>query len=143
VTDTDQVIFIELNTRLAIQFSPLFSQWYKKPYIDLVIDLARGITPDLIEREDKLIGTSYVFRSYKDKIVTKTPSEKTVAKLIKDAIIVHYRPLVEKDKKLSDFQQDEYTFRYALIDVVGKKKEEIDEKIEKAKQELRFEMESV
>lgn len=46
------------------------------------------------------------------------------------------RILVEPGKKLSDYKQDSYTYRYALIDIAGKNKSEILNTLELVKKKL-------
>lgn len=53
------------------------------------------------------------------------------------------RTLVAPGTKLSEYEQDSYSYRYALLDIAGDSLTEIREKLAYARRTLRFEFAAV
>ena len=133
---------IEFNTRLSKQFSPLFGEWYLKPSVGYVVDVALGKNPQLIEKSkaERNAASSCVLRTTKDCKIQSVPTQKELKKLHALPGVLGIRILVEPGKKLSDYKQDSYTYRYALIDIAGKNKTEILQTLEIVKKKLRIQL---
>lgn len=138
-----RITVIEFNTRLSIQFVPLMEQWYEQSNLDYQIQIGLGKQVQIVEKENKLHASSCVLRVYQDKKVIRVPAESEVDELIKEGFAVEIKLLAEPGKLLSDYKQDAYTFRYALIDIAGKNLGEILEKLEYCKNNLAFEFKNV
>lgn len=132
------IILIELNTRLSIQFSSLMDKWYTINNLDIATHIALGINPPVHILKDKKMAVSYVLRRKKDGYVKRVPSQKEIAIVIKSGYADLIQLLVEKGKKLSDYRQDEYSYRYAIVDISGKDEKETKKKFAFVKRTLSF-----
>lgn len=133
VTSQNNIVLIEFNTRIAKQFIPLMKEHYKKSNLEMIIQIALGMTPDTSEKENKRMASSCVLRVPKDHMVVKVPTKKEKADIVKRFDLIAYHVLVKKGKKLSDYKQDAYTFRYAIADIAGESLSEIKQKFENFK----------
>ncbi|MBI4080519.1 MAG: ATP-grasp domain-containing protein [Candidatus Levybacteria bacterium] len=136
VTDRDHMIIIEFNTRLSGQFIPLMQQWYKSNNLDFAIQIALGNKPIIQSRKEKKLASSFPLRIHRDFLVEYIPDEKYYKRLKEKFDILEIRIMVDQGKKLSDYPQDGYSFRYAIVDIAGKTKQEIHDKLELVKMNL-------
>ncbi len=98
------------------------------------------IEPQLIPRSLQLLASSCVLRSFEDKKVVRVPTRQEIIALKKSGHIEFMRVLVDPGYKLSDHEQDSYSYRYALVDVLGHTRQEIFGKLEFVKHQLHFEL---
>lgn len=138
VTDNEDIIPIEFNTRLSIQFSPLWRQRFTKSNIDVMLEIAIGRTPDPQPLPQPRRASSCVLRTYQDQLVTAVPTPTEIATLKAAGYLESVRLLADVGTKLSDYKQDAYTYRYALIDIAGNTHKDILRKLEYVKQHLHF-----
>lgn len=129
LTSDDRVLIIEFNTRQSIQFVPLFTQKYEQSTVSMMIDIALGKAPSLAVKKDQTVASSCVLRRDTDALVTHIPTKKTLDRLAKTCGVLGIRILAEKGKRLSDYTQDSYSYRYAIVDIAGKNLQEIKKKL--------------
>lgn len=129
------IIPIEFNTRIAHQFIPLFQAWYSEDIYEQMVLLALGKNPHLQPKADPLIATSFVLRTTKDAYITYIPTQEEVKQFEKQYGLLSFIPLGETGKKLSEFPQDAYSFRYAIVNIAGHTQEELDKKFELVSQQ--------
>jgi len=134
------VFIIEIHSRLSIQFVPLIEKVTGYNPIWALFDLARGIDP-LFEHKKMVTAFRYcsscvLRREYDGKAVC-VPTKKEIAQFEKRNG-VSLTPLVEKGKRLSEYNQDSKTFRYGLIAVAGKDVDEIQKRFETIQKELSY-----
>jgi biotin carboxylase len=138
VTDDGHVILIEFNTRLAFQFVPLFTAQYANNYFVEVCRLALGEEPRLELNSVLQMASSCVLRVYENKEVISVPGREEIHKLVNEGLVRSVRVLVEPGTRLSDYKQDAYSFRYAIINIVYKDEKEMVMKLREVKKRLRF-----
>ena len=90
-----------------------------------MLDLALGRKPDLTVKDVPKQASSFPLRVPYDCLVTHVPSATEIAQLQKTFDVTRIELLVEEGKKLSDYWQDAYSFRYALVDIAGKSLDDI------------------
>ncbi len=140
LTPDNHIILIEFNTRLSLQFVPLIYQWYEISALEVMSLICIVIEPQLIPRSLQLLASSCVLRSFEDKKVVRVPTRQEIIALKKSGHIEFMRVLVDPGYKLSDHEQDSYSYRYALVDVLGHTRQEIFGKLEFVKHQLHFEL---
>jgi len=138
VTEAGHIIVIEFNIRIAFQFVALFTARYAENYLTEVCKLALGETPSLTALPAPQSASSCVLRVYEDKTVIGTPSEEEIAALARHGLVHSVRLLAEPGKRLCEYKQDTYSFRYALFNILYQDKAERDEKIKRIKDHLHF-----
>ncbi|MBP6882033.1 MAG: ATP-grasp domain-containing protein [Candidatus Levybacteria bacterium] len=119
------ISMIELNTRISPGFANLYSQVYKTPLLKIAIDVARGNHPDLTMLEKPRYASSFPLRVIGDHLVQKVPSDDEIEKLKIKFDILSIKIDFKVGMKLSDKQQDAYSFRYGIVDIAGKSHGEI------------------
>lgn len=137
------ICIIELNTRISPGFASLYSQVYKKTLIEIAIEVARGNYPDLALVDSPKFASSFPLRVYQDHFVRKLPSQEEIEALkVKfDALNIKFD--FKEGMKLSDKQQDVYSFRYGLVDIAGNNHAEIFEKFSALMENLDIQLEPV
>jgi hypothetical protein len=138
VTGNNQIVLIELNTRLSLQFVPLMKHAYVPSNIEIAFAVSQGITPKITLKKQPLAASSCVLRSTVDRYVEAIPSEDEVSALQKEGIVDSMTCHVRPHTWLSDYEQDSYTYMYAYVDISGKNVREIQRKLIIAQQRLSF-----
>lgn len=135
----DNIILIEFNTRLSIQFVPLMRQRYSKSNLEIVIDISLGQKPSILAVDKDAKASSIVMRTGTDALVKKVPTAQVINQLKEEGYVLDVQILVDVGRRLSDYKQDSYSFRYCIVDVAGRSLEEILKKYSYAKSKLVFE----
>lgn len=138
VTPDGHVALIEFNTRQAFQFVPLFTTRYDMDYFIESCRLALGEKPIMALCSNPQTASSCVLRVYQDAQVVSIPSSADIQAIIEDEIAHSVRVMVQPGRRLSDIKQDEYSYRYAIINIIGSDRSEINEKLAIAKERLKF-----
>ncbi len=136
VTEDGHVVPIEFNTRLAFQFVPLFTARYTNNYFVEACRLALGKRPRLDPIPSPRMASSCVLRVYEDRAVVSVPSEEELRRLTDEGLALSIRVLVRPGTRLSDYKQDAYSFRYAIVNVEYKDEAEREEKIKRINEKL-------
>ena len=138
VTEDAHVVPIEFNTRLAFQFVPLFAARYGNNYLAEACRLALGQEPRLDPIASPRMSSSCVLRVYEDREVVSVPDEEELRRLTGEELALSVRVLVRPGTRLSDYKQDAYSFRYAIVNIEYADEAEREEKIERIKDRLKF-----
>lgn len=140
ITHDNHIIVIELNTRLSVQFVPLMREQYNHTNIYAMARISMGLKPDMKIIHPMKYASSCVLRTNTDKYVYAVPPEAQIQTLITQGYITNIRILVTPGSRLSDYEQDSYSYRYALLDIAGNTPREIHEKLEYATRILSFDL---
>ncbi|MFW5714127.1 MAG: ATP-grasp domain-containing protein [Brevefilum sp.] len=138
VNDEGHIILIEFNTRLAFQFIPLYAARYRNNIFIESCRLTLGEAPQLEPITAEQMASSCVLRLYHDAKVFKTPTRTECQSVIEEGLADSVRVIPQAGKRLSDYKQDQYSFRYAIINIRGKDRVEIDKKLAEVKNRLTF-----
>lgn len=136
---TDQIHIIEVNPKIASQFSDLFMKVDGQSSYSALLQIAVGEKPTFKRREgDFKIAASCVLRTFADKSVLDIPSNERMRELesqYPDALIeIHAFP----GKNLSDQMQDAQSFRYGLINIGANSECELERKFTHIQSRLDF-----
>lgn len=138
ITEGDHIALIELNTRQSLQFVPLFAARYTSDYLTEACRLALGDAPQINPIPNSQRASSCVLRMYADAKVVKVPTQGEIESVISNGLARSVRVLVQPGARLSDYKQDEYSYRYALINIMGKDTQEIQTKLDIVKNQISF-----
>ena len=136
VTKEKQVIVIELNTRISAQFIPLFSQRFTQHPLDMNIQAAQGIQPNLTTKKSPQFATCFILRRKRNCLALNMPTKKELIDILKLKNVVQVVLFAKANTKLSDYRQDEYSYRYASIVIKGSSEFEIQKQFKIAKEKL-------
>jgi hypothetical protein len=138
VTNRGHISIIEFNSRLAFQFVSLFAAAYKNNYLIENCMLAMGREPALFPVERPLMASSCVLRRPDSALVETIPRPDEIKSVIENGLASSVRIIVEEGKHLDDYKQDEYSYRYAIVNIVGNDQQDILGKQAEVKNRLRF-----
>lgn len=119
LTRANKISIIEMNTRLTYQFIPLYEQRYAISPFEMALSLCLGKMPNIEKKENKNRASSFPLRVWKDMIVKKVPTAAELKELTTTYDALGITIDVAINKKLSDYRQDAYSYRYGVIDIAG------------------------
>ncbi len=136
---TDRIHIIEVNPKIASQFSDLFMKVDGQSSYSALLQVAANEEPACKRREgDFKMSASCVLRTFSDRSVLEIPSNERIRELVSqypDAVIeIHAFP----GKNLSDQMQDAQSFRYGLINIGADSEGELERKFAQIKSCLDF-----
>jgi glutathione synthase/RimK-type ligase-like ATP-grasp enzyme len=143
LTPEGEIIIIELNTRISQGFNSLYQQYYVCSPHEMMIELCLGHMPSLEVKEKTRQISSFPLRVKHDHLVTRIPRPEEIENLKKTFDIANIEILVEEGKKLSDYWQDGYSYRYALIDIAGDNLDQIKKKYTLLLEHLPIELQKI
>lgn len=136
---TDEIHIIEINPRMSSQFGDMFEKVDGFNTYQVLLDIAVGKQPELNYRKGVFgHASSCVLRSFNDKRVISTPAGSDVQAACEQFPDVRIELLADPGKQLSDYVQDGHTYRYTLINIGGKTKDDMLERFERCKALLPF-----
>jgi len=141
--EDDAIRLVEINGRMASQFAPLYRMVDGIDLYAMQLDLALGRNPDGTRtwspgRGRDMVAASFVLRRFENGVVTHVPGPEDLERFAKRFPEAFVEVLVKEGEKLSDELQDDYSFRYALVDLCAKDREALLEQFDEAKQLLTF-----
>jgi len=114
---TDQIWFLEMNTRLAESHCDLFHKVDGRSNHEIAIDIAMGRKPDYPRRRGQFkVAAKFFHRKFRDAVVTRVPGAQDIKKIESQFPGTTIRPQVKKGMHLSELpEQDSYSFAVAHI----------------------------
>ncbi|HET7853592.1 MAG TPA: ATP-grasp domain-containing protein [Candidatus Methylomirabilis sp.] len=146
--EDDAVRLIEINGRMASQFAPLYRMIHGIDTYAMQLDLALGRDPHGGEvwtpaRNGGMVAASFVLRRFKNGVVTQVPGPEDLERFAQRFPEAFVEILVKPGERLSDELQDDYSYRYALIDLAAKDREAMLQQFDEAKELLPFAFEPI
>jgi biotin carboxylase len=138
-TETDEIHIIEINPKIASQFTDLFEKVDGVSSYTPLIQIALGEKPHFPRRQGAFkVAASCVLRTFENQRVLSAPSKAQVDRLLKRFPDARVEISASTGKLLSDVMQDGKSFRYGLINIGADSHEELDAKFELCKSMLDF-----
>jgi biotin carboxylase len=145
VREEDQTVsIIEINTRLTMQFLFLTEKVTGINPLTRFIQVALGENIPDTQKEGLVLqkcASSCVLRRTNDATVREIPTKSYIAELETRFPNTQIISLVKPGKKLSDYSQDAFTYRYACINIARNSLDEILSELKEIKQVLNFHFE--
>lgn len=142
--DTDRISIIEINPRMSSQFADLFEKVDGVNSYKIMLDLALGRDPHPIKRKGRYeMAASCVLRTFQNQMVVKLPTNMEVARILKRHPDIRVEILGTEGLKLSQQMQDTCSYRYGLLNIGGRDRQEILEIFDACRRALTFQLEPV
>ncbi|MCF8012250.1 MAG: ATP-grasp domain-containing protein [Clostridiales bacterium] len=136
-----QIYIIEVNSRIAFQFSKTIEAVRGFNSLHCLCDIAAGKNPAL-KVNSKKTNFKYCYnfelRTFNDKKIIKTPVQADIDRINTFYPEIEIRNLIDNDTQLSDYKQNPESFRYCIIDIPGNSQKEIMDKFEQVKSMLDY-----
>jgi Carbamoyl-phosphate synthase L chain, ATP binding domain len=145
VREEDQMVsIIEINTRLTMQFVFLLEKATGINPLTQFVRIALGEDVADTPPKDFVLqkcASSCVLRKTSDAIVSEVPTKSYIDELESQFSNTQITSLVQPRRKLSDYPQDAFTYRYAFVDIARNSLSEILSEFKEIKQMLNFRFE--
>ena len=136
VTNKEEVVLIELNTRPSLQFIPLFDQKYTDTIVDMVCKVALGQKSLISQKKQPRAASSFPLRAWKNYKVISVPSKIQIKKLLKEKGVLGINIFAKTGEDLTHLKNDAYSYRYGIIDMAGEDLQEILARFDKMQKKL-------
>jgi hypothetical protein len=132
-------MIVEINSRLSAQFADLFQKVDGTGTYEVLLDLALGRKPRWTRRQGRhRVAASFVLRTRQDRLVTRIPSEQEIARAAELVPDLVFKSRALPGRRLSEWPQDTFTYRYGLIHVGGRDEAELKARFALARSLLPF-----
>ncbi len=136
---TGAIHIIEINSRISSQFADLFEKVDGTNSYEIMFDLALGNQPAVSFRQGSYgVAASCVLRLFEDNHVVSLPSKIQLDKVLELFPDIQIELCAQEGKKLSSVKQDEYSYRYGLINLGGHDWEDLFAKYHRCLDMLEF-----
>lgn len=118
---TYEVFIVEINPRISKQFVYMFKHVGGLNVYHAMAKIADGVDPRFRESRTKnRIAVNFVMRRKRDAVVVSSPKRNDILAIQKEFELSKITILAKKGKRLSEMNQDSFTYRYGFVDVVAK-----------------------
>lgn len=136
---TDRISIIEVNPKIASQFTDLFEKVDGTNSYAPLLQIAAGAEPTFLHRQGQFkLAASCVLRTFENKRVLGVPSSRQLEKLLTRFPDARVEVCTAQGKLLSDGMQDGKSYRYALINIGADSEAELSAKLELCRSMLDF-----
>lgn len=136
---TDEIHIIEINPKIASQFTDLFEKVDGVSSYRPLLEIALNEEPQFPKRQGAFkVAASCVMRTFENKRVLSAPTQSEIHALLKRFPDARVEISAARGKLLSDVMQDGKSFRYGLINIGADSHEELDAKYEFCESMLDF-----
>ena len=136
---TNRAHIIEVNPRLASQFAEMVEKVDGTNTYELLLAIVTGQKPVMNKKKGAhTMSALFVLRTFQDKKVVSSPSQKDIEYFYQEFPDARLQLFVTAGQKLSQAFQDGKSYRYGLIHLGGRDRNDILNKFERAKQLLPF-----
>lgn len=136
---TDRISIIEVNPKIASQFTDLFEKVDGTNTYSLLLQIAAGDAPSFSRGKGQFkIAASCVLRTFADQRVLRVPSAEEMDTLVARFADARVEICAAQGELLSDRMQDGKSYRYALINIGADSEEELLLKLEHCQSLLDF-----
>ena len=134
---TGRIGIIEINPRMASQFADLYEKVDGTNSYTVLLDIAGGRAPVIRGREGAhAFAASCVLRCFEDGIFAALPGEEEFAVLARRHPDIRIELHGAIGRRLSDDMQDGHSFRYGIINLGGRDRDDVLAKFEACRQAL-------
>ena len=136
---TDEIHIIEINPKIASQFTDLFEKVDGLSSYSPLLQIALGQEPEFPRRQGAFkVAASCVLRTFENQRVLSVPSQEQVNALVRKFPDARIEISATAGKLLSDVMQDGNSFRYCLINIGADSHQQLNAKFELCKSLLDF-----
>lgn len=138
--ERDTAHIIEVNPRLASQFSDLYEKVDGTNSYRMLLDIAMGRQPSGRKKAGRhRMAASCALRRFEDACVRRLPSDRSIERLRARYPDIRIEVLADQGEWLSRSMQDGRSYRYAIINVGGANRNDVLRILDECTAELGFE----
>lgn len=142
--DTDSISIIEINPRMSSQFADLFAKVDGVNSYRVMLDLAFGREPHITQRNGPYeMAASCVLRTLQNQMVMKLPTTVEIDQIFEWHPDIRVEILGTEGLRLSQQMQDTCSYRYGLLNIGGRDRQEVLDIFDKCTRALTFRFEAV
>lgn len=142
--DSDLISIIEINPRMSSQFADLFEKVDGTNSYRVMLDLALGREPQVTHGQGRhRMAASCVLRTFQNQVAVKLPTPAELDGIRERYPDARVEILATEGLKLSQQMQDTCSYRYGLINLGGRDRQEILETFDECTKALTFHFEPV
>jgi biotin carboxylase len=142
--NADRLSIIEINPRMSSQFADLFEKVDGTNSYSVLLDLALGQSPSITHCKGRhAAAASCVLRTFQNQRVRKLPGPDEIGEVQASYPDARIEILATEGRKLSEQMQDSCSFRYGLVNVGGRDREEVLQIFDDCLRRLTFVLEPV
>jgi biotin carboxylase len=135
----DTIHIIEINPRMASQFADLYEKVDGANTYGVMLDIALGLDPQMPHRQGHHpMAASCVLRKFTDQEIVAQPSQLEIETLSARHPGLRVEAVGTIGERLSDTMQDEKSFRYGLIHLGGRDRQDILAALTECERNLSF-----
>jgi biotin carboxylase len=135
--DADRIAIIEINPRMASQFADLYEKVDGTNSYEVLLAIGQGRAPAFTPRKGRYgFAASCVLRTFEDHLVVALPSEADIAQLSRLYPGIRVELHAAIGRKLSDELQDGQSYRYGIINLGGRDRDDVLEQFEACRERL-------
>jgi biotin carboxylase len=136
---TDLISIIEVNPKIASQFTDLFEKVDGTNTYAPLLQIAAGEEPVFLRHKGQFkLAASCVLRTFEDRRVLSVPSAEQIARLVERFADARVEISVSPGKLLSDEMQDGKSYRYGLVNIGADSEEDLTNKLKLCESFLDF-----
>lgn len=130
---------VEINPRMASQFADLYEKVDGFNSYSILLDLAQGRRPSLRHRAGRhAAAASCVLRRFEDALVLQVPMNAELVNINQVHADVRIEVLVNAGERLSQRLQDGRSFRYGIVNIGGRNRDDVLAIFDWCRQRLTF-----
>jgi len=142
--ESDNVAIIEINPRMSSQFADLYEKVDGTNGYSTMVKIARGVRPEPEHRNGRYSqAASCVLRTFRNHKVIRLPSVHEIEDLRRSYPDLRLEILAQEGTKLSQQLQDGNSYRYAVLNIGGRDRQEIVDILDDCRRRLTFIFEPV
>jgi biotin carboxylase len=135
--DADRITIIEINPRMASQFADLYEKVDGTNSYEVLLAIGQGRAPEFTPRQGRYgFAASCVLRTFADHLVASLPSEADIGRLARLYPDVRVELHATVGRKLSQELQDGQSYRYGIVNLGGRDREDVLEQFEACRKRL-------
>lgn len=140
----DSLHIVEINPRMASQFADLYEKVDGTNTYEILLDLALGKKPVFRKGRGKYgFAASCVMRTFENARVAQLPSAAEIAQLRERYPDIRIEVLATHGRRLSQEMQDGRSYRYGILSIGGRDREDVLAIYERCKTQLTFKLDKV
>ncbi len=140
----DSIHIIEINPRMASQFADLYEKVDGTNTYEVLLDLALGKKPIFRKgRGEHGFAASCVLRTFENARVAQLPSDAELAQVRERYPDIRIEVLATLGRRLSQEMQDGRSYRYGILSIGGRDREEVLAIYDRCKAQLTFKLDKI
>jgi biotin carboxylase len=135
--DADRIYVIEINPRMASQFADLYEKVDGTSSYAVLLAIAQGDAPAFTRRQGAhRFAASCVLRAFEDCRVAALPTEMELERLARLYPDIRVELHATVGRKLSDELQDGHSYRYGIVNLGGRDRADVLNRLEVCRETL-------